>query len=80
MGTANIASVRQRTGSRKWFIFFSTDYVFDGQGTETVAGSRTRKDLQTAKCIYGQTNLVGELAVSSTLDKYFIVRIAWVFA
>lgn len=54
----------------------STDYVFDGQGTEMWdPDCKNYKPLN----YYGETKLEGELAVSSTLDKYYIVRIAWVF-
>ena len=57
-------------------IYLSTDYVFDGQGTEPwKADCKDYKPLN----VYGQTKLDGELAVSNTLQKYFIVRIAWVF-
>ena len=57
-------------------VYISTDYVFDGQGEEP-----WKPDCKDYKplCVYGQTKLDGELAVSSILDKYFIVRIAWVF-
>ena len=56
--------------------YISTDYVFDGQGTEP--WTPDCKDYRPMN-VYGQTKLEGELAVSNTLDKYFIVRIAWVF-
>ena len=57
-------------------VYISTDYVFDGQGSEPwLPDCKDYKPLN----IYGQTKLEGELAVSKTLDKYFIVRIAWVF-
>lgn len=54
----------------------STDYVFDGQGREP-----WQPDCKAYKPLnyYGETKLEGELAVSETLDKYYIVRIAWVF-
>ena len=57
-------------------LYLSTDYVFDGKGD--------RPWEPDDKCyaplnVYGQSKLDGELAVSGTLDKYFIVRIAWVF-
>ena len=59
---------------QRWYI--STDYVFDGQGTKPWSPDcKEYKPLN----VYGQTKLEGELAVSSILDKYFIVRIAWVF-
>lgn len=57
-------------------IYISTDYVFDGQGNEPWQADC--KDYAPLN-VYGQTKLEGELAVSDTLDKYFIVRIAWVF-
>ena len=57
-------------------VYISTDYVFDGQG-ET-PWHPDCKDYAPLN-VYGQTKLEGELAVSSTLEKYFIVRIAWVF-
>lgn len=73
-GTRNIANVCKKLGSK--MIYISTDYVFDGQGTEPwQADCKDYKPLN----VYGQTKLEGELAVSETLDKYFIVRIAWVF-
>ena len=57
-------------------IYISTDYVFDGQGNEPwQADCKNYAPLN----VYGQTKLEGELAVAGTLDKYFIVRIAWVF-
>ena len=57
-------------------VYISTDYVFDGQGSQPwLPDCKDYKPLN----IYGQTKLEGELAVSKTLDKYFIVRIAWVF-
>ncbi len=57
-------------------VYISTDYVFNGQGTEP--WTPDCKDYQPLN-VYGQTKLEGELAVAETLDKYFIVRIAWVF-
>ncbi len=57
-------------------VYISTDYVFDGQGDHT--WEPDCKDYKPLN-VYGQTKLDGELAVSDTLDKYFIVRIAWVF-
>lgn len=57
-------------------VYLSTDYVFDGQGTEPwKPDCKNYKPLN----VYGETKLAGELAVSSLLVKYFIVRIAWVF-
>ena len=57
-------------------IYISTDYVFNGEGTEP--WQPDCKDYAPL-CVYGQSKLDGELAVSQTLDKYYIVRIAWVF-
>ena len=58
------------------YKYISTDYVFNGQGTEP--WKPDCKDYKPLN-VYGQTKLEGELAVSQTLEKYFIVRIAWVF-
>lgn len=73
-GTQHIAEVCKELDCK--MVYISTDYVFDGQGTEP-----WQPDCKNYKplCVYGQTKLDGELAVSQTLDKYFIVRIAWVF-
>ena len=57
-------------------LYLSTDYVFDGQGTEP--WQPDCKDYKPLN-VYGQTKLEGEWAVANTLEKYFIVRIAWVF-
>ena len=73
-GTANIASVCKSLGCKMTYI--STDYVFNGQGT--TPWEPDCKDYAPLN-VYGQTKLEGELAVSDALDKYFIVRIAWVF-
>ena len=73
-GTQNIADVCKALGCKMMYI--STDYVFNGQGT--AAWQPDCKDYQPLN-VYGQTKLEGELAVSGTVDKHFIVRIAWVF-
>lgn len=73
-GTANIAKACKKTGSK--MVYISTDYVFDGQGT--TPWKPDCKDYKPLN-VYGQSKLDGELAVSSTLGNYFIVRIAWVF-
>ena len=73
-GTANIASVCKKLDCKMMYI--STDYVFNGQGQ--IPWEPDCKDYQPLN-VYGQTKLEGELAVSSLLNKYFIVRIAWVF-
>lgn len=74
VGTQNIADVCRDLNCK--MLYLSTDYVFDGQGTEPWQPDCTDyKPLS----VYGETKLAGELAVSQTLEKYFIVRIAWVF-
>ena len=73
-GTENIALTCKKIDCK--MIYISTDYVFNGQGeTPWDPDCKDYKPLN----VYGQTKLEGELAVSSNLDKYFIVRIAWVF-
>lgn len=73
-GTRNLAQACREIGAK--MIYISTDYVFNGQGSEP----------WTADCeeyaplsVYGETKLLGERAVSELLERYFIVRIAWVF-
>jgi dTDP-4-dehydrorhamnose reductase len=74
VGTENIAAVCKDLGIK--IMYISTDYVFDGQGeTPWTPDCKDYKPLN----VYGRTKLEGELAVSSALTKYFIVRIAWVF-
>ena len=73
-GTQNIADACKEVDAK--MVYISTDYVFDGQGTKP--WQPDCKDYKPLN-VYGQTKLGGELAVSNTLSKYFIVRIAWVF-
>lgn len=73
-GTENIARACRKIDAK--MIYLSTDYVFNGQGT--TPWEPDCKDYQPLN-VYGKTKLDGELAVSSLLEKYFIVRIAWVF-
>lgn len=73
-GTQNIADVCKELDCK--VIYISTDYVFNGQGTEP--WQPDCKDYQPLN-VYGKTKLEGELAISDTVSKYFIVRIAWVF-
>ena len=73
-GTRYIAEAAKAVDAK--MLYLSTDYVFDGQGE--------RPWEPDDKCyaplnVYGQSKLDGEKAVSGTLEKYFIVRIAWVF-
>lgn len=72
-GTENIARACKELDIP--MIYISTDYVFDGQGIRPWEPDDERNPLN----IYGQTKYEGELAVQQNLDKYFIVRIAWVF-
>ena len=73
-GTRNIANICKKLDCK--MIYISTDYVFDGQGT--LPWDPDCKNYSPL-CVYGQTKLEGEIAVTNTLDKFFIVRIAWVF-
>lgn len=73
-GTKNIVRACKKLDSK--MIYLSTDYVFDGQGSE--AWQPDCKDYKPLN-VYGQTKLEGELSVSENLEKFFIVRIAWVF-
>ncbi len=73
-GTQNIADVCKKLNSKMMYI--STDYVFNGQGTEPWQPDCI--DYAPLN-VYGQTKLDGEMAVANTLDNFFIVRIAWVF-
>ena len=73
-GTRNLAEVCKALNCK--MVYISTDYVFNGQGEEP--WQPDCKDYKPLN-VYGQTKLEGELAVSELLEKYFIVRIAWVF-
>lgn len=73
-GTENLAKACQKVDAT--MVYISTDYVFDGQGKEP--WDPDNKDYAPLN-VYGQSKLDGEKAVTSNLDKYFIVRIAWVF-
>ncbi len=73
-GTANLAESCREIDAK--MVYISTDYVFDGQGT--APWEPDCKDYKPLN-VYGQTKLEGELAVCRILQKYFIVRIAWVF-
>ena len=73
-GTENIARVAKEIDAK--MVYISTDYVFNGRGTSP--WKPDCKDYEPLN-VYGESKLKGELAVSGTLEKYFIVRIAWVF-
>lgn len=73
-GTKNLAEAAKEVDAK--FVYISTDYVFNGQGEHPwQPDDKNYAPLN----VYGQSKLDGELAVSGTLEKYFIVRIAWVF-
>lgn len=72
-GTRNVALACQATGAK--IMYISTDYVFDGQGTRPWEPDDKRSPLN----VYGQTKYEGELAVEELVEKFFTVRIAWVF-
>jgi len=73
-GTAHIAAVCRQLGCK--MVYISTDYVFDGQGAAPwEPDCRDYRPLN----VYGESKLAGEKAVAAALEKYFIVRIAWVF-
>lgn len=73
-GTENIAKACKEIDCK--MVYISTDYVFDGHGTEPwQADCRVFAPVN----VYGQSKLAGEYAVARTLEKYFIVRIAWAF-
>lgn len=74
VGTENIAYACKKIDAKMMYI--STDYVFNGLGTEP--WQPDCKDFDPLN-VYGKTKLEGEFAVANTLSKYFIVRIAWVF-
>lgn len=73
-GTENIAKVCKELDIP--MIYFSTDYVFDGQGERPWEPD---DPVVAPLNVYGQTKYEGELAVEKYMDKYYIVRIAWVF-
>lgn len=72
-GTKNIALACKQYDIT--LLYVSTDYVFSGDGTEPWKPDDERKPVSQ----YGKSKYHGELAVESLLDKYFIVRISWVF-
>ena len=72
-GTENIAKVCQELDIKMMYI--STDYVFNGNGTRPWEPDDVRNPLNA----YGQTKYEGEVAVQEYLQKFFIVRISWVF-
>lgn len=73
-GTRNLAAACKEIGAK--MLYISTDYVFDGRGVEPW---QPDCDAYAPLNVYGQSKLEGELAVSELLERFFIVRIAWVF-
>lgn len=73
LGTENIARLCKEQDCKLMYI--STDYVFDGTGETPWEPDDDRQPLN----VYGQTKYEGELAVEKYAEKFFIVRIAWVF-
>ena len=73
-GTENIAKVCKKLDCKMMYI--STDYIFDGKGTRPWEPD---DPVTTPLNVYGQTKYEGELAVRDNVEKFFIVRIAWVF-
>lgn len=73
LGTKYLAEAAKFVGAK--MVYVSTDYVFDGAGTEPYEVDHPTKPLG----VYGETKLVGEKLLQETLDKYFIVRTAWVY-
>lgn len=71
--TENIAEICKKINAK--MLYISTDYVFDG----TKNGFYEVYDKPNPINVYGKTKLLGEQAVQKILDKYFIVRISWVF-
>ena len=72
-GTRNIAEICRTMNIP--MMYFSTDYIFDGRGENFWE----EDDLKAPLNVYGQTKYEGELAVQELMDKYFILRISWVF-
>ena len=73
-GTRNVAEACRAVDAK--MLYLSTDYVFDGQGT---APWQPDCASYAPLNVYGRTKMEGEQAVRALLQKYFIVRIAWVF-
>lgn len=72
-GTRNIAQACRESGAK--MLYISTDYVFPGDGTQCYETDSSTGPHN----IYGKSKLAGECAVRELVDKYFIVRISWVF-
>lgn len=73
LGTKFLADAAKAVDAK--MIYVSTDYVFDGSGTEPYEVDHPTKPLG----VYGETKLAGEKLLQETLDKFYIVRTAWVY-
>ncbi|EHJ02138.1 dTDP-4-dehydrorhamnose reductase [Clostridium sp. DL-VIII] len=73
IGTANIAKACKKVNAK--MIYISTDYVFDGHGDKPFEIN----DVPNPLSVYGKAKYEGELVVQKYLNKYFIVRVSWVF-
>lgn len=74
VGTENVAEGARLVDAK--LVYISTDYVFNGQGSEPWKADDTNFGPLN---VYGQSKLNGEFAVKRILDRYFIIRISWVF-
>lgn len=72
-GTEYVAEACKEIGAK--MIYISTDYVFPGNGESFYAPLDDKSPCN----VYGESKLAGELAVQRLVDKYYIVRISWVF-
>ncbi len=73
-GTINVAKAAKSVGAK--LVYISTDYVFDGTKKD---GVYKENDTPNPQNEYGRTKLLGEQAVESILDEYYIIRTSWVF-
>lgn len=72
-GTKNIAEISQKYGST--LIYISTDFVFDGEKKSPYIEEDTAKPLS----VYGDSKYQGEKSIEEICEKYFIIRVAWLF-